>query len=352
MSEVLYRKYRPKRFEDVVGQEHVVRVLQGAIEAKSPSHAYLFYGSRGTGKTSIARIFAKAIGTNDEDIYEIDAASNTSVDNIRDLNESVNTLPFSSEYKVYILDEVHMLSKSAFNAFLKTLEEPPKHAIFILATTELDKVPETILSRCQVFTFAKPSEQVLRKVVEDTAKKEGFELEEGVSELLALLGDGSFRDTYGMLQKVMGTAGHTEIVNGFRSKIMTITLDNAEAVTGAPRRQLVNNFISAVASKNVAAGLATISQALGQNIQIKIFLKLALQKLRYALLMRYAKDMVAGIREEIGETDFAFLEKISQDQSANISSQVLLELLDAYEETNRSYIPELPLELALIKMAA
>jgi DNA polymerase-3 subunit gamma/tau len=145
----LYRKYRPTGFEQVVGQDHIVSVLKQSVEGGSPAHAYLFCGGRGIGKTSVARIFARALGTSENDIYEIDAASHTSVENIRELNEAVNTLPFDSKYKVYILDEVHMLSKSAFNAFLKTLEEPPKHVIFILATTEMDKLPETIVSRCQ-----------------------------------------------------------------------------------------------------------------------------------------------------------------------------------------------------------
>jgi DNA polymerase III subunit gamma/tau len=136
MSEALYRKYRPAKFKDVVGQDHVIKVLEAESKSGNISHAYLFSGSRGIGKTSVARIFAEAIGTTKNDIYEIDAASNTSVEDIRALNESVFTLPFESKYKVYILDEVHMLSKSASNALLKTLEEPPNHVVFILATTE------------------------------------------------------------------------------------------------------------------------------------------------------------------------------------------------------------------------
>ena len=151
----LYRKYRPQNFKEVLGQEQVTKVLEGAISLGRIAHAYLFAGSRGTGKTSVARIFAHSIGTVAEDTYEIDAASNTGVDDVRALNESVSVLPFSSKYKVYIIDEVHMLSKSAFNALLKTLEEPPSYVVFILATTELHKIPETILSRCQRYIFSK-----------------------------------------------------------------------------------------------------------------------------------------------------------------------------------------------------
>ena len=161
MSETaLYRKYRPQTFKEVLGQDHIVKVLQSSIELDKIAHAYIFSGSRGTGKTSVARIFAKELGTSANDITEIDAASNTGVDDIRALNESVNTIPFESKYKIYILDEAHMLSKSAWNALLKTLEEPPKHVIFILATTEFEKIPETVVSRCQTFSFRKPAQKV------------------------------------------------------------------------------------------------------------------------------------------------------------------------------------------------
>jgi DNA polymerase-3 subunit gamma/tau len=164
-SLALYRKYRPKNFDEVLGQDHVVSVLESSVKTNKVSHAYLFAGTRGLGKTSIARIFASTIGTSKNDIYEIDAASNTSVEDIRNLNDSVFTLPFESKYKVYILDEVHMLSKSASNALLKTLEEPPAHVVFILATTETHKIPETVLSRCETYTFKKPSQEVLKKLV-------------------------------------------------------------------------------------------------------------------------------------------------------------------------------------------
>src|SRR3990167_9062894 len=213
MSEetALYRKYRPKIFEEVFGQEHIVKVLESSIKLGNIAHAYIFSGSRGTGKTSVARIFAKEIGTSANDIIEIDAASNTSVDDIRALNDSISTLPFDSKYKVYILDEAHMLSKSAWNALLKTLEEPPKHVIFVLATTELEKVPETVISRCQGFSFKKPSEQVLKEVISGAVKKEGKKLSNDAVELIALLGDGSYRDAYGILQKVTTVSSGKEI---------------------------------------------------------------------------------------------------------------------------------------------
>src|SRR3989338_1185185 len=199
----LYRKYRPKKFKEVLGQDHIVKVLESSVETNKVSHAYLFVGTRGTGKTSVARIFATSIGVSPNDLYEIDAASNRGIEDIKLLRDGARVLPFDSKYKVYIIDEVHMLSKDAWGALLKTLEEPPKHVIFILATTELHKVPETIISRCQVFTFKKASDTALKKMLVEVAKSEGFELDGSSAELLAILADGSLRDGLGELQKVL-----------------------------------------------------------------------------------------------------------------------------------------------------
>lgn len=201
----LYRKYRPSNFSEVLGQDHIISVLQKAIENKNPNHAYIFTGSRGIGKTSIARIFARDLGVNEIDIYEMDSASYNGVDDIRELIESATVLPMQSPYKVYILDEVHMFSKSAFNAFLKGLEEPPKHVIYILATTELNKLPDTIISRCEVHNFKKPSIDILSQVIKDVVKKEGYSIDDESTKLIAMSGDESFRDTLSVLQKVIAS---------------------------------------------------------------------------------------------------------------------------------------------------
>jgi DNA polymerase-3 subunit gamma/tau len=334
----LYRKYRPETFEDVVGQEHIVKVLQASLASGKVSHAYLLTGSRGTGKTTVARLIAKALGTSANDIYEMDAASNRGIDDIRELRENVRTLPFDSKYKVYIIDEVHMLTKEAFNALLKTLEEPPAHVIFVLATTELEKVPDTIISRCQTFTFKKPSETLLATVVASTAKREGVTLEAGASELIALLGEGSFRDTLSILQKVL-----TQKENG-----STITRSQVEELTGAPTMEFIKELLQALSDKSLANGLASIERASAQNADMRIVLKLVIVYLRYILLLRYAPEMKDIIRERVGETELQFLKELLKTKSDALSSKTLARLLDAYQAMRVAFIPEVPLELALI----
>jgi DNA polymerase-3 subunit gamma/tau len=341
MSEVLYRKYRPKSFKEVLGQEHVVEALEGAIKLGRVSHAYLFSGSRGTGKTSVARILAKALGTSETDLYEIDAASNRGIDDVRLLREGVSAVPFESTYKVYIIDEVHMLTKEAFNALLKTLEEPPPHAVFILATTELEKVPETIISRCQTFTFKRPSQKILKEIAERVSKKEGFSIESPAAELVALLAEGSYRDAQGILQKAMGA-----------SRDAKITLAEVERITSAPKGALVNALIDALEKKDTASGLTSLQKAVEQNIDVKIFAKLLLAKLRFVLLLRNAPEMERVIQEEVSPEDFAFLKKLSSARDSRINSALLLEFLNAYDLIGYAALPHLPLELAVIKLCA
>lgn len=356
MSEALYRKYRPQGFADVLGQEHIVQVLEGAIKQGNIAHAYLFSGSRGTGKTSIARILARGVECSNNDLYEIDAASNRGIDDIRELREAVNTLPFESPYKVYIIDEVHMLTKEAFNALLKTLEEPPKHVIFILATTEVEKLPDTIVSRCQSFSFKKPSVAVLKKAITDIAKKEGFTIEPASADLIALLGDGSFRDAQGILQKVISS-----------SKDKKVSVEEVEKIAGAPKSALVNDFISAIDERDIERGMKAVNSAVENNVDMKMFLKLVLHKIRSIMLLKYAPDMEGIIKEQFGEDDFKFLKNLSENPNqpkadgqvpkdakrlgqGKINSTVLNELLVAYDAVGKACISQLPIELAIVRI--
>ena len=340
MSEIaLYRKYRPEGFDEVLGQDHIVRVLKGAIKLGNISHSYLFHGSRGTGKTSVARIIAKELETSPNDIFEIDAASNRGIDDIRELREGISTLPFDSKYKIYIIDEVHMLTKEAWNALLKTLEEPPKHVVFILATTEIEKVPETIVSRCQVFTFKKPTTTVLRELIENVARNEKWKISPAGVELIATLGDGSFRDTHGILQKLMSY-----------SKDKSITLEEIESVTGAPSSALVTDFIKSIAEKNIESGMVAVQKASSQNIDMEMFLRLALAKLRTALLLRYAPDMKAELSETMSEEEKAFMVSVLKEKGGMINSKTLEVLLETLGTIKYASIKELPLELALVKI--
>ncbi|OHA19372.1 MAG: DNA polymerase III, subunit gamma and tau [Candidatus Taylorbacteria bacterium RIFCSPHIGHO2_02_FULL_47_18] len=332
----LYRKYRPREWDEVVGQEHVVDALQGALALGRVSHAYLFAGARGTGKTSVARILARALKTAEIDLYEIDAASSRKIDDARELRDTVLSLPFESPYKVYILDEVHMLTKEAFNALLKTLEEPPPHIVFILATTEIDKLPETIVSRCELHSFRKPNQKMLAEIVSRAAKKEGYDISRASAELIALLGDGSFRDAYGILQKTITISADKKISE-----------EEVLRVTGAPKGDIANRIIQSLAERNTEKGLSAIAEAVAAHGDMKIFAKLILQKMRFALLLRIAPEMEKEIARELSESDFAFLKKIPAN---GLTSQTLLTFLEYYDLIGRSHISHLPLELAVIKV--
>lgn len=280
----LYRKYRPSGWGEVIGQQHIVDILKYEAEKSQPNHAYLFAGSRGTGKTTIARIFARTIGTSSEDTYEIDAASNTSVDDVRRLTESIHTLPLNSSFKVYILDEVHMLSKSAFNAFLKTLEEPPRHVIFILATTELHKIPETIVSRCQVFQFKKPSIEILQTVIIDLGKKEGKIIEIEAAEKIAKLGNGSFRDTISHLQGIFTL--FDAVAPG-----LPISRNLIETHLSTPSSSFVDEFIHVLldtdeidTQKKIITLFEILQQVNQSSMNVELFVDLIIEHIRINML--------------------------------------------------------------------
>lgn len=331
-------------------------VLEHAIGQKATAHAYLFSGPRGTGKTSVARIFARELGVTANDLYEIDAASNTSVDDIRELSEAVNTIPFESPYKVYILDEVHMLSKSAFNAFLKTLEEPPKHVIFILATTELEKLPDTIVSRCQTFVFKKPTTDVLKKVVLEVSKKEKVKIEPAAAELVALLGDGSFRDTLSILQKVIGAASGS-------SSAGEVTVTIVEEVTGAPKSTLLQETLESLVTGKLDEALLSLTKAKGDNIDMKMFTRMLIARVRQLLLIVASPQTAKVYEEDFSAEESERMKKLTQNAGiagaanggahgatpARLAS-ILAELLTAYQQVGRSHVETLPLEVAFVRI--
>ncbi len=339
MQQALYRKYRPQSFKEVLGQDHIVSVLESEARSGKISHAYLFSGSRGTGKTTIARIFAKAIGVNSEDIYEIDAASNRGIDDIREIRDAVNTLPYSSKYKVYIVDEVHMLTKEAWNAFLKTLEEPPAHCVFIMATTEPHKLPDTVISRCESFAFKRPGHSTLVEAIVKVAKSEGSTIDKSSASLVATLAEGSFRDALSILQKIINSSEDNKL-----------SQKEVERVLGAPRSELILAILEGIESKDTSAGLTAIKQASEQNSDMAVLLKMLIRSLRFVLLLRFAKDMVSYVKEEVSEEEFDQLESLAKS-AKNINSKTLLSFLEASSLQKYADIPELPLELAVIESA-
>ena len=333
----LYRKYRPQSFAEVRDQEHVVQVLEGAIAKDIIPHALLFSGTRGTGKTTMARLFAAAIGTQSVDLYEIDAASNRGIDDIRALKDAVYTVPYESRYKVYIIDEVHMLTKEAFNALLKTLEEPPAHVVFILATTEEEKILDTILSRCQVFRFRSPSRAVLAATVTDVAKKEGFSLTPEAADLVAVAADGSFRDALGITQKVIlassDTTGHA---------------DEVATIIGAPKSATLQTLLCALHEKDTNKALTALADAVAIHADMKLFARLLLETMRAVILLRYQPDrqeaLLAAFSPELKEA----ITELAGNKSSLLNSHTLLRFLQATEQIAYSPLPHLPLELAIV----
>lgn len=334
---VLYRTHRPSAWNEVIGQEHIVDVLKESVSNGKISHAYLFSGSRGTGKTTTARLLAKALKTASEDVYEIDAASNRGIDNIRELRDHVSVMPFSSKYKVYIIDEVHMLSKDAWNALLKTLEEPPQHVIFVLATTELNKVPDTIISRCQTFSFRRPTRETVRKFIISIAKKESYDLDAGAADLIALLGDGSFRDSLQILDKVISYSPDKKI-----------SRKEAEAVTGAPKSEIVNKYIDSVLHKNVESALQAVREADKMQVSMTTFSSIVLERMRYIFLVQNSPSMKSEIEEVASPDDVDFIVKLAGEKL--VTPAIMSQFLMTADEATRISPAILAYELLAVKI--
>ncbi len=277
-TQALYRRWRSQTFEEVVGQEHVTLTLRNALRDGRMSHAYLLTGPRGTGKTSTARILAKAINCLDDDVQarpcnrchictaisegrlldliEIDAASNRGIDEIRDLREKISFRPNEARYKVYIIDEVHMLTKEAFNALLKTLEEPPGHAVFVLATTEPDRVPETVRSRCQRFDFHRIPTREIVEHLSEILKAEGAHADADALVAVARRATGSMRDAVSLLDQLL-SYGDT-----------SLTLARVEGVLGLVNAQTVGRLVDTIAEHKTAAGLTLIGQLVAEGVEL------------------------------------------------------------------------------------
>lgn len=331
----LYRKYRPVSFADVRGQSDAVSYLESIAQSGRVPHAILLTGSRGVGKTTLARIFGKSLGIDAHDIYEIDAASYRKVENMRELLNDVLTLPISSPYKLYILDEVHMLTNESFNTFLKTLEEPPRHVIFVLATTELNKVLPTVLSRCQVIHLKKPSTNVLADQVIDIAKQEEKSISKDHALLLAERANGSFRDALVLLDQILEQSFGKEITD---ADIQRLGLRASD--------YLAFEFITALVAKDSDKLFQTLSIVSGDGKNLSEFLNKLLQLMRNVLYVRHSPGLWKAAQEDLSDAHVATIE--SWSSQGVVTSDLLARFLRAYEESKRSTIPAIPAELAII----
>lgn len=354
MTQALYRKWRPQTWDEVIGQEHVTTTLRNAVAAGRVAHAYLFAGPRGTGKTTSARLLAKAVNCLAEevsqrpcgacehctaiaegrflDLIEIDAASNNGVDDVRDLRDKVNFAPGYGRYKVYIIDEVHMLSGAAFNALLKTLEEPPAHAIFVLATTEVHKIPATVLSRCQRHEFRSIPVVEIVAALRKIAASEGLEVEDAALQLIARQATGSLRDAISLLDQ-LASAGEQ------------VTLEMAQVVLGTSTEQAVLDLVDALLAEDAAEGLRVVHASLDAGADPRQFARQVVNYLRDLLLVRAGNaDQVDALPEQRARM---------AEHAQAFSTSRLLDVIRAFNQAaagaRNAWHPALPLELAFME---
>lgn len=367
MSQALYRTYRPKTFSEVEGQTHVVRTLEGALSSGRIGHAYLFCGPRGTGKTTVARLFAKALNckkrlTNDQqfepcnkcdsciainnsnslDLIEIDAASNRGIDEIRNLKDSARVAASSSVYKIFIIDEVHMLTPPAFNALLKTLEEPPSHIIFILATTEPHKILDTIVSRVQRFDFKKIETSLIVSKLNRIAKLENIVLEPEVAAALAEYSSGSLRDAESALAKLMAFTIPVDLsaqTGQDDKKFFTITAEQTAEILGIVPAHVHVGFLDAISARDTAKALSFIAELHESGIDLDNFTKQFLHFTRSKLIALVGSEQPMPM-----ETSASW-----RTEAENLV-KVINVFINARAELKSSPVPQLPLELAVVEL--
>lgn len=354
MTQALYRKWRPRKWDQVIAQDHVVKTLRNAIQADKVGHAYLLSGPRGTGKTTTARLLAKAVNCLSSDLadrpcdecknciavnegrfmdlIEIDAASNTSVEDVRDLRDKINFSPSEGTYKVYIIDEVHMLSTAAFNALLKTLEEPPAHAIFILATTEVHKIPATVLSRCQRHEFRRIPVMDIVNTLKGLCAEEKIDADEEALILIARQSTGAMRDGISLLDQLASTGER-------------ITLDLAQLVLGTATNQLVIELVNAIQASDTARGLEVIHRALDGGSDPRQYARQVVEYLRNLLLFRMGNDKQVDATKESKD--------LMRQHSQSVETSVLMEWMrlfnEAINDIRTSWQPGMALEMAFAR---